>query len=148
MILSHVKRLSHQMVMVEWNPRWLFSSLNSSCSLSAQSQCEPQSYRPMHHEDFKEDLRKFRLKSRTWAGERSKRDMYSRLKKLWAPPPRQTASETHCLPLNRLSTNSSQSPRPRPTNEEIPFGISPTEGDFIKSLMFHFTIAKLVIYAI
>uniref|UniRef100_A0A8C5GFG0 M-phase inducer phosphatase n=1 Tax=Gouania willdenowi TaxID=441366 RepID=A0A8C5GFG0_GOUWI len=45
-------------------------------------QCEPQSYRPMHHEDFKEDLRKFRLKSRTWAGERSKRDMYSRLKKL------------------------------------------------------------------
>ncbi|XP_070776240.1 M-phase inducer phosphatase 2 [Enoplosus armatus] len=47
-----------------------------------QSQCEPQSYRPMHHEDFKEDLRKFRLKSRTWAGERSKRDMYSRLKKL------------------------------------------------------------------
>lgn len=48
-----------------------------------QSVCEPQSYRPMHHEDYKEDLRKFRLKSRTWAGERSKRDMYSRLKKLW-----------------------------------------------------------------
>ncbi|XP_028994968.1 M-phase inducer phosphatase 2 [Betta splendens] len=47
-----------------------------------QAQCEPQSYRPMHHEDFKEDLRKFRLKSRTWAGERSKRDMYSRLKNL------------------------------------------------------------------
>ncbi|KAM9354396.1 M-phase inducer phosphatase 2 [Pholidichthys leucotaenia] len=47
-----------------------------------QSQCEPQSYRPMHHEDFREDLRKCRLKSRTWAGERSKRDMYSRLKKL------------------------------------------------------------------
>uniref|UniRef100_A0A8P4GKS8 M-phase inducer phosphatase n=1 Tax=Dicentrarchus labrax TaxID=13489 RepID=A0A8P4GKS8_DICLA len=47
-----------------------------------QSQCEPESYRPMHHEDYKEDLRKFRLKSRTWAGERSKRDMYSRLKKL------------------------------------------------------------------
>uniref|UniRef100_A0A4W4DM65 M-phase inducer phosphatase n=1 Tax=Electrophorus electricus TaxID=8005 RepID=A0A4W4DM65_ELEEL len=46
------------------------------------SVCEPQEYRPMHHEDFKEDLRKFRLKSRTWAGERSKRDMYSRLKKL------------------------------------------------------------------
>ncbi|KAM8737550.1 M-phase inducer phosphatase 2 [Acanthopagrus schlegelii] len=45
-------------------------------------QCEPESYVPMHHEDFKEDLRKFRLKSRTWAGERSKRDMYSRLKKL------------------------------------------------------------------
>ncbi|KAI4891238.1 hypothetical protein NFI96_034639 [Prochilodus magdalenae] len=47
-----------------------------------QKECEPQAYRPMHHEDFKEDLRKFRLKSRTWAGERSKRDMYIRLKKL------------------------------------------------------------------
>ncbi|MBN3270767.1 MPIP2 phosphatase, partial [Polyodon spathula] len=47
-----------------------------------QNQCWPQSYRPMHHEDFKEDLRGFRLKSRTWAGERSKRDLYSRLKKL------------------------------------------------------------------
>lgn len=46
------------------------------------SVCEPQAYRPMHHEDYKEDLKKFRLKSRTWAGERSKRDMYSRLKKL------------------------------------------------------------------
>ncbi|KAL2098762.1 hypothetical protein ACEWY4_005242 [Coilia grayii] len=47
-----------------------------------QMECEPQAYRPMHHEDFKEDLRKFRLRSRTWAGERSKRDLYSRLKKL------------------------------------------------------------------
>uniref|UniRef100_A0A671TAN4 M-phase inducer phosphatase n=1 Tax=Sinocyclocheilus anshuiensis TaxID=1608454 RepID=A0A671TAN4_9TELE len=47
-----------------------------------KSVCEPEAYRPMHHEDFKEDLRKFRLKSRTWAGERSKRDMYSRLKNL------------------------------------------------------------------
>nr|XP_023997008.1 LOW QUALITY PROTEIN: M-phase inducer phosphatase 1-like [Salvelinus alpinus] len=28
-------------------------------------QCEPQGYRPMHHQDFKEDLRKFRLKSRS-----------------------------------------------------------------------------------
>ncbi|NP_001081956.1 cell division cycle 25A L homeolog [Xenopus laevis] len=44
--------------------------------------CTPQSYRPMNHEDFKEDLRKFRMKSRTWAGERSKRELYSRLKKL------------------------------------------------------------------
>lgn len=44
--------------------------------------CEPQAYRPMHHQDFKEDLRRFRLRSRTWAGERSKRDLYSRLKKL------------------------------------------------------------------
>ncbi|XP_063306928.1 M-phase inducer phosphatase 1 [Pelobates fuscus] len=48
----------------------------------AQTFCEPQTYRPMHHEDFKEDLKKFRMKSRTWAGEKSKREMYSRLKKL------------------------------------------------------------------
>ncbi|NWV39326.1 MPIP1 phosphatase, partial [Grantiella picta] len=47
-----------------------------------QSFCEPQSYRPMHHQDFKEDLKRFRTKSRTWAGEKSKREMYSRLKKL------------------------------------------------------------------
>ncbi|CAL8288266.1 unnamed protein product [Gadus morhua 'NCC'] len=47
-----------------------------------QEQCEPQAYRPMHHEDFKDDLRRFRLRSRTWAGERSKRELYSRLKKL------------------------------------------------------------------
>ncbi|KAM9378010.1 M-phase inducer phosphatase 2 [Phaethornis superciliosus] len=44
-----------------------------------QTHCEPQDYRPMHHEDFKEDLRQFRLKSRTWAGERSKRGLHSRL---------------------------------------------------------------------
>ncbi|NP_001089673.1 cell division cycle 25A S homeolog [Xenopus laevis] len=44
--------------------------------------CSPQSYRPMNHEDYKEDLRKFRMKSRTWAGERRKRELYSRLKKL------------------------------------------------------------------
>ncbi|KAH0615705.1 hypothetical protein JD844_026048 [Phrynosoma platyrhinos] len=42
--------------------------------------CEPQNYRPMHHKDFKEDLRMFRLKSRTWAGEKSKRELYSRIK--------------------------------------------------------------------
>jgi len=36
----------------------------------------------MHHEDFKEDLKRFRTKSRTWAGEKSKRELYSRLKKL------------------------------------------------------------------
>ncbi|NXV37788.1 MPIP1 phosphatase, partial [Rissa tridactyla] len=47
-----------------------------------RSFCEPQSYRPMHHEDFKEDLKRFRTKSRTWAGEKSKRELYSRLKKL------------------------------------------------------------------
>uniref|UniRef100_A0A8B9TEZ9 M-phase inducer phosphatase n=1 Tax=Anas platyrhynchos TaxID=8839 RepID=A0A8B9TEZ9_ANAPL len=44
-----------------------------------QAHCEPQDYRPMHHADFKEDLRKCRLKSRTWAGERSRRELYSRL---------------------------------------------------------------------
>lgn len=49
-------------------------------AMGAQTHCEPQDYRPMHHEDFKEDLRKFRLKSRTWAGERSKQELYSRLK--------------------------------------------------------------------
>ncbi|XP_069711047.1 M-phase inducer phosphatase 2 isoform X2 [Phaenicophaeus curvirostris] len=44
-----------------------------------QAHCEPQDYRPMHHADFKEDLRRFRLKSRSWAGERSKRGLCSRL---------------------------------------------------------------------
>ncbi|XP_019746127.1 M-phase inducer phosphatase 2 [Hippocampus comes] len=47
-----------------------------------QVQCEPESYRAMMDEDFREDLRNCRLKSRSWAGERSKRSMYSRLKKL------------------------------------------------------------------
>lgn len=47
-----------------------------------KSLCSPEGYRPMHHEDFKEDLRKCRMKSRTWAGEKSKRELYSRLKKL------------------------------------------------------------------
>lgn len=61
--------------------------VGSRCALTSpafvpQSHCEPPSYRPMHHEDFKEDLKKFRTKSRTWAGEKSKREMYSRLKKL------------------------------------------------------------------
>lgn len=50
--------------------------------LPSQERCEPQSYRPMLHKDFKEDLKKFRCKSRTWAGERSKQEMYNRLKKL------------------------------------------------------------------
>ncbi|XP_053921698.1 M-phase inducer phosphatase 2 isoform X2 [Cuculus canorus] len=44
-----------------------------------QAHCEPQDYRPMHHADFKEDLRRFRLKSRSWAGERGKRGLCSRL---------------------------------------------------------------------
>ncbi|KAG8513426.1 M-phase inducer phosphatase 2 [Galemys pyrenaicus] len=41
--------------------------------------CEPQDYRPMNHEDFKEELRTFRLKTRSWAGERSRRELCSRL---------------------------------------------------------------------
>ncbi|XP_063781433.1 M-phase inducer phosphatase 2 isoform X2 [Pseudophryne corroboree] len=49
---------------------------------SYQSHCEPQSYCPMDHEDFKEHLKLFRSKSRTWAGDKSKREMYNRLKKL------------------------------------------------------------------
>ncbi|XP_028816335.1 M-phase inducer phosphatase 1-like [Denticeps clupeoides] len=47
-----------------------------------QDACESQDYRPMRHETFKEDLRKFHRKSRTWAGECSKRDLYSRIKKI------------------------------------------------------------------
>ncbi|XP_075041647.1 M-phase inducer phosphatase 2 [Mixophyes fleayi] len=49
---------------------------------SYQSHCEPQSYCPMDHEDFKEHLKLYRSKSRTWAGDKSKREMYNRLKKL------------------------------------------------------------------
>ncbi|KAM8939601.1 M-phase inducer phosphatase 2 [Pelodytes ibericus] len=49
---------------------------------SFQSHCEPQSYRPMHHEEFREHLRLFRSKSRNWAGDKSKREMYNRLKHL------------------------------------------------------------------
>ncbi|XP_033920663.1 M-phase inducer phosphatase 2 [Melopsittacus undulatus] len=44
-----------------------------------QAHCEPQSYRPMQHEDFREDLRRFRLKSRTWGGERGRREPRPRL---------------------------------------------------------------------
>ncbi|KAM3937286.1 M-phase inducer phosphatase 2-like [Leptodactylus fuscus] len=43
---------------------------------SNQSLCEPQSYRPMYHKDFKEHLKLFRSKSRTWGVDRSKRDIY------------------------------------------------------------------------
>lgn len=59
---------------------WWWGRVGADVAVGAQSHCEPQDYRPMHHADFKEDLRRFRLKSRTWAGERSKRDLYSRLK--------------------------------------------------------------------
>lgn len=49
---------------------------------SYQMHCEPQSYCPMDHKDFKEHLKLFRSKSRTWAGDKSKREMYNRLKNL------------------------------------------------------------------
>nr|XP_058894881.1 M-phase inducer phosphatase 2 isoform X2 [Kogia breviceps] len=42
--------------------------------------CEPQDYRPMNHEAFKDELKTFRLKTRSWAGERSRRELCSRLK--------------------------------------------------------------------
>ncbi|XP_064600140.1 M-phase inducer phosphatase-like isoform X2 [Liolophura sinensis] len=32
--------------------------------------CVPQTYMPMHHQDYKEELRKFRIKSKSWAGEK------------------------------------------------------------------------------
>ncbi|XP_004687423.1 PREDICTED: M-phase inducer phosphatase 2 [Condylura cristata] len=41
--------------------------------------CEPQNYRPMNHEAFRQELRTFRLKTRSWAGERSRRELCSRL---------------------------------------------------------------------
>nr|XP_013801399.1 PREDICTED: M-phase inducer phosphatase 3 isoform X5 [Apteryx mantelli mantelli] len=44
--------------------------------------CEPQSYCPMHHQDFKAELMKFRTKSKSWNMERRKRDQITRLMKL------------------------------------------------------------------
>ncbi|XP_037003702.2 M-phase inducer phosphatase 2 isoform X2 [Artibeus jamaicensis] len=41
--------------------------------------CEPQDYRPMNHEAFKDKLKTFRLKTRSWTGERSRRELCSRL---------------------------------------------------------------------
>ncbi|XP_006894274.1 PREDICTED: M-phase inducer phosphatase 2 isoform X3 [Elephantulus edwardii] len=41
--------------------------------------CEPQDYRPMNDEAFKEELKTFRLKTRSWVGERSRRELCSRL---------------------------------------------------------------------
>ncbi|XP_042550511.1 M-phase inducer phosphatase 2 [Dipodomys spectabilis] len=41
--------------------------------------CEPQDYRPMNHENFRAEMRTFRLKTRSWAGERSRRELCSRL---------------------------------------------------------------------
>ncbi|XP_066469046.1 M-phase inducer phosphatase 3 [Tiliqua scincoides] len=44
--------------------------------------CEPQSYCPMHHQDFKAEMLKFRTKSKTWAEERRRRDQIARFMKL------------------------------------------------------------------
>ncbi|XP_045689390.1 M-phase inducer phosphatase 2 [Phyllostomus hastatus] len=41
--------------------------------------CEPQDYRPMNHEAFKDKLKTFRLKTRSWTGERSRRELCNRL---------------------------------------------------------------------
>nr|XP_009667091.1 PREDICTED: M-phase inducer phosphatase 3 isoform X5 [Struthio camelus australis] len=47
--------------------------------------CEPQSYCPMHHQDFKAELMKFRTKSKSWNVERRKCDQITRLMKLRPP---------------------------------------------------------------
>nr|XP_028574377.1 M-phase inducer phosphatase 3 isoform X1 [Podarcis muralis]XP_028574378.1 M-phase inducer phosphatase 3 isoform X1 [Podarcis muralis] len=43
--------------------------------------CEPQSYCPMRHQDFKAEMLKFRTRSKTWAGERRWRGQVARLMK-------------------------------------------------------------------
>ncbi|XP_058852836.1 M-phase inducer phosphatase 1-B-like isoform X2 [Acipenser ruthenus] len=44
--------------------------------------CDPQSYCPMHHEDYRDELLKFRTRSKSWAGERRRREQITRLMKL------------------------------------------------------------------
>uniref|UniRef100_A0A8C3TJX0 M-phase inducer phosphatase n=1 Tax=Chelydra serpentina TaxID=8475 RepID=A0A8C3TJX0_CHESE len=44
--------------------------------------CEPQDYCPMHHQDYKAELLKFRTKSKLWAGDRRRRNQITRLMKL------------------------------------------------------------------
>ncbi|XP_056430636.1 M-phase inducer phosphatase 3 isoform X2 [Hyla sarda] len=44
--------------------------------------CEPQSYCPMHHQDYQQELLKCRTKSKSWAGERKRREQIARLMKL------------------------------------------------------------------
>ncbi|EPQ06116.1 M-phase inducer phosphatase 1 [Myotis brandtii] len=75
-------RLSNEYPRLHYPELYILKGGYKEFFLKCPSHCEPPSYRPMHHEDFKEDLKKFRTKSRTWAGEKSKRKMYSRLKKL------------------------------------------------------------------
>ncbi|XP_048459954.1 M-phase inducer phosphatase 1-B-like isoform X1 [Rhincodon typus] len=44
--------------------------------------CDPPTYCPMDHEDFQEEMLKLRKKSKSWAGERRRRDLISRLRKM------------------------------------------------------------------
>ncbi|XP_018106286.1 M-phase inducer phosphatase 1-B isoform X2 [Xenopus laevis] len=44
--------------------------------------CEPQSYCPMHHQDFREELLKFRTKCKTSVGDRKRREQIARIMKL------------------------------------------------------------------
>ncbi|XP_013923126.1 PREDICTED: M-phase inducer phosphatase 1 isoform X1 [Thamnophis sirtalis] len=75
-------RLDNQYPALHYPELYILKGGYKDFFLKCKSYCEPQSYRPMHHKDFKEDLRTFRTRSRTWAGEKSKREHYSRLKKL------------------------------------------------------------------
>ncbi|XP_051871059.1 M-phase inducer phosphatase 1-B-like [Pristis pectinata] len=44
--------------------------------------CDPPKYCPMDHVDFQEEMLKLRKKSKSWAGERRRRDLISRLRKM------------------------------------------------------------------
>ncbi|XP_072368071.1 M-phase inducer phosphatase 1-B-like [Scyliorhinus torazame] len=44
--------------------------------------CDPSKYCPMDHEDFQEEMLKLRRKSKSWAGERRRWDLISRLRKM------------------------------------------------------------------
>ncbi|XP_048399438.1 M-phase inducer phosphatase 1-B-like isoform X2 [Stegostoma tigrinum] len=44
--------------------------------------CDPPTYCPMDHEDFQEEMLKLRKKSKSWAGERRRRELISRLRKM------------------------------------------------------------------
>ncbi|XP_062826210.1 M-phase inducer phosphatase 3 isoform X2 [Anolis carolinensis] len=50
--------------------------------LAHKELCEPQSYCPMHHQDFKAEMLKFRVKSKTWAEVRKRKNYITRLMKL------------------------------------------------------------------
>ncbi|KAL8212226.1 UNVERIFIED_CONTAM: hypothetical protein K2H54_040895 [Gekko kuhli] len=50
--------------------------------LEYKEMCEPQSYCPMHHQDFKTEMLKFRVKSKTRAGEWKRRDQIAHLMNL------------------------------------------------------------------